>query len=364
MTQMAASAESSASELKTISPPSDATAPQRTAFEALLRFCAGQDIGITSQVLSGYAGTGKTWLAAHLIQATCAMGLDVAVCAPTHKAVAVLSAKLEEFGDAPARTATVHALLGLRLKEGSDGEMLLELDRFDKGKYFEDYDVVFVDEASMVGPSLLRYIEQFQGAGKPRVLYIGDPGQLAPVEDKPHRRNDAQMDLDIDERGRELPVFDLTAPRHDLTEIVRQKATGRPHPIVEFAQEIRRYIEVEVDGVFHPEAVREYVTARADVFGGAVRMAGVNAMSEGATALQLRRPEKDIRVVAWRNRVVDEHNRFIHNGLVSRYNAGPTAGSASSTPFWTGETLVAREALYGFPLNIEMHLAELESAAK
>ena len=345
---------------KAMSPPADATVPQRAAFDGLLRFCAGQDIGITSQVLSGYAGTGKTWLAAHLVRAACAMGLSVAVCAPTHKAVAVLSTKLEEFGDAQPRIATVHALLGLKLREGSEGKMLLELDRFDKGTYFEDYDIVFIDEASMVGPSLLRYIAQFQGAGKPRVLYIGDPGQLAPVEDTPLQRNDGQMDLDVDDRGRELPVFDLAIPRHNLTEIVRQKATGRPHPIVQFAQEIRRYIEGEVGGVFHPEAVQEYVTAHADVFGGAVRMAGADAMSEGATALRLRRPEKDIRVVAWRNRVVDQHNRVIHHGLASRYNPSLADGPSSSAPFWSGETLVAREALYGFPINIEMHLAEDE----
>ena len=124
-------------------------------------------------VLEGWAGCGKTWLVASLLEE-----LDVgpvAVAAPTHKAVQILRGFLERFGvkvfrdegmafgrrrRAMATTdrvdcKTLHSLLGLRLTERDDGT---HETRPDGVATIRDYAVVVIDEASMVGADLARRV--------------------------------------------------------------------------------------------------------------------------------------------------------------------------------------------------------------
>jgi hypothetical protein len=339
--------------------PEGATADQRDAFTNLLRFIKGGGNSPQSIVLSGYAGTGKTWLLVQLIAAV--TGLRVAVCAPTHKAVAVITAKLvESQPSGKIWSGTLHALLGLRLREDRDGGMQLDLDRQDKGTYFEDYDLVVIDEASMVGTQLLSHISEFQRCGRrPCVLYVGDPGQLLPVEPENSENDIGPLfsQAGAPKKLRAPPVFETVAEHHALTEIVRQKSTGKPHPIAVFAQEIRRYIEGMATGVFTPFLAREFISAHADAMGRAVLTAPFERIAAGAVTLRTRFPSKDIRVVAWRNQVVDRHNAFIHRELAPLFEADGDfleartrleAKARLEAPFWPGETLVAREAMYGF----------------
>ena len=332
--------------------PKGSTLSQRRAYLALHAFCLTPSETSGLQVLSGYAGTGKTWLAVHLIEAACASGLRVAVCAPTHKAVSVITAKLNRIARTKVWSGTLHALLGLKLRETHEGVMRITLDRHPKTLYFEAYDLVFVDESSMVGPDLLAYIERFVRGARTRVLYIGDPGQLLPVEER-LTTDDPQQGLVLGEQGALTPpVFTYTATRHDLTEIVRQKSTGRPHPIIQLAGEIRRYIEGEASGIFDPETIGRYLAEhRRDLPG--VHLARACHAAEGAVTLRRRRPAKDIRVIAWRNRVVDERNRFIHRGLSTLYG-GDDKKAFDGAPFWPGETLIARETLYAFRCEARM----------
>ena len=342
--------------------PEESTADQRAAFAELVRFIQGRGDSSQPRVLSGYAGTGKTWLIVQLIMA--ATNQRVAVCAPTHKAVAVIAAKLAEVTNATQSgsgsrkiwSGTLHALLGLRLREDRDGGMQLDLDRQDKGTYFEDYDLVVIDEASMVGTQLLSYIAQFQHSGRrPRVLYVGDPGQLLPVEPEMAAEDLGPLFAQTDEpvKHRTPPVFETVKEQHALTEIVRQKSTGKPHPIAVFAQEIRRYIDGSATGVFTPGMVREFISAHADEMGRNVLTAPVDRLASGAVTLRTRFPSKDIRVVAWRNQVVDRHNAFIHRELAPLFKAEKHLLEA---PFWPGETLVAREAMYGFKPAVRAHM--------
>ncbi len=326
--------------------PKGATLSQRRAFLALHAFCLDPAEAPGLRVLSGYAGTGKTWLAGHLIEAACAHGLRVAVCAPTHKAVSVMTTKLARPARAKVWSGTLHALLGLKLRETHEGVMRVTLDRHPKTLYFESYDLVFIDESSMVGPELLSYIQRFAQGARTRVVYIGDPGQLLPVEERT-QATDPQQGLALaDPADHEPPVFTQGSPRHDLVEVVRQKSTGRPHPVIQFAGEIRRYIEGETDGVFDADAIRRYVAEHATEMRG-VHLARAVHAADGAVSLRRRRPAKDIRVIAWRNRVVDERNRFIHRGLAALYGHGDQ-NPQDAAPFWPGETLIARETVYAF----------------
>lgn len=153
--------------------------------------------------LAGYAGTGKTTLLQHLINT---IGRPFLCCAPTGKAASVLRGKI------PGLTVkTVHQLL-----YQPQGESLRELDRLEKElddaranekptadiflaikeekERLSREDVrftpkpspellpgklVIVDEASMVSRKMM---EDFEGTGC-KVLFVGDEGQLPPVND-------------------------------------------------------------------------------------------------------------------------------------------------------------------------------------
>lgn len=68
-------------------------------------------------VLSGYAGTGKTFLSMVFLAAAEARGLCWTAVAPTHKAVGVLRGYLERAGLRPTwHPSTLHRLLRLKLR--------------------------------------------------------------------------------------------------------------------------------------------------------------------------------------------------------------------------------------------------------
>lgn len=367
---------SSTTDPNTLSFPKEANGEQRMIYAALMAFLrANNDIfdaeDAQFRILSGYAGTGKTWLLVQWVLEA-AKSHRVALCAPTHKAVSVISAKLAEQAeqDASYKTlvsdivlCTVHSLLGLRLREDSDGGMTLRIDRQDKRDYFEQFDLVVIDESSMLSPQLLKYIQDYQHEGRrPKVLFVGDPGQLLPVDDEVTDFDSNVISL-IDTARRKLaaPVFNIVETQHTLTEIVRQKSTGRIHPITLLAQEIRQYIEGDVPGIFSPQKVQAFIQHHSESLQKLVVTAPVHTLSQGAVTLRHRFPEKDIRVIAWRNAVVDQHNAFIHRELASHYlkaeetetgNENETEGSLFvdhvSAPFWNGEMIISRAAMIGF----------------
>jgi exodeoxyribonuclease-5 len=114
------------------------------------------------QVVSGYAGTGKSTLIRHLSQ----LLPNFAVCAFTGKAANVLRMK-----GIPAKT--IHSLIYDANKDG-DGKFYFSL----TGSL--DFDGIIVDESSMVSEYLYRDLKSF---GKP-IVFVGDHGQLEPIGDK------------------------------------------------------------------------------------------------------------------------------------------------------------------------------------
>ena len=75
-------------------------------------------------VLSGYAGSGKTFLSMRMLRIVEDMGLCWTVVAPTHKAVGVLREALHLEGLRPTWfPSTIHRLLRLKLKRKGDLEV-------------------------------------------------------------------------------------------------------------------------------------------------------------------------------------------------------------------------------------------------
>jgi exodeoxyribonuclease V alpha subunit len=137
-------------------------------------------------IVAGGPGTGKTTTVARLLavlQDLAGGGLKVALAAPTGKAAARLTeAVTAATGRLPAEDAervgvltasTLHRLLGSR--------------RAERTRFWHDrdnrlpYDVVVVDEASMVSLTLMsRLVDALRPTA--RLLLVGDPNQLSSVE--------------------------------------------------------------------------------------------------------------------------------------------------------------------------------------
>ena len=143
-------------------------------------------------VLAGGPGTGKTTTVARIVallaEQAAAIGASpplVALAAPTGKAAARLEESVhDEARDLPVGEATrswllelhastLHRLLGWR----PDSQSRFRHDRTHRLAY----DVVIVDETSMVSLSLMaRLVEAVRPDA--RLILVGDPGQLASIE--------------------------------------------------------------------------------------------------------------------------------------------------------------------------------------
>ncbi len=157
--------------------------------------------GEQSFVLGGYAGTGKTSIIHKVIE-----GENAVVCAtPTGKAAAVLQSKLDGTG---IEVGTLHSLLYKPINVTEEMVILAEeevkllkaagmdttlaqkrverlIKKLEQGAcefgMREDPDykpLVIVDEASMVGDKIEADLRNIAA----KILFVGDPGQLPPVE--------------------------------------------------------------------------------------------------------------------------------------------------------------------------------------
>lgn len=134
--------------------------------------------------LSGAAGTGKTTTMVGLVAAATVSGYNVAVAAPTHKAANVLTEKLEEWevlGYTLPKATTIHSLL--RLKPKKTKENVAEAFDQTGRPPVSMYDIIIVDECSMVGVELYNYIIKAQELFNGLLLFTGDPNQLPPVNE-------------------------------------------------------------------------------------------------------------------------------------------------------------------------------------
>ncbi len=145
---------------------------QFAAYEAALRHAI--------VVISGGAGTGKTHTLARLARTFDEAGLKVALCSPTGKAAKRIEESLRSQ-DIDLNAKTIHRLLesnGLQFQRESLSSP--SLDR--EGKVRDPaYDIVIVDEVSMVDVPLMSELLRRIDFDKTRLILVGDHNQLPPV---------------------------------------------------------------------------------------------------------------------------------------------------------------------------------------
>jgi exodeoxyribonuclease V alpha subunit len=157
-------------------------------------------------VISGGPGTGKTTVVLRLLQSLQKQQQNcrIALAAPTGKAAARLQQATSQSGEAVIQAKTLHRLLGIT----SDN---------DQGRFNQDktlpYDIIIVDEASMIDISLMAKLFQAMSA-KTRLVLLGDSQQLASVESGAVLANLCQQEMqfgdDFIEKAQSLIGADLS----------------------------------------------------------------------------------------------------------------------------------------------------------
>ena len=171
-------------------------------------------------LLTGYSGTGKSFLVTKIIEEIIFKnkGIRIAITAPTNKAVRVLK-NLSSICETHNQVEfnTLHSLLGLKRVITVDGKE--EFKSEFGGGNIDEFDIVLVDEVSMLDNSLYAMLLNKAQFNKIMLLFIGDRGQIPPVN------------------GGESVLFNANLENSfNLTKIIRQ-AGG--NPIIQMAQKIR-----------------------------------------------------------------------------------------------------------------------------
>jgi len=179
-------------------------------------------------LITGKAGTGKSYLSATLINHFINENTKVQCTALTHKALAEIKNKIEAVGvntDDLNGLSTVHSYF--RIKPVINYKTGLEEFKADKSNSIKPKkcDVLFIDEVSMLSKELWNIILKQQYLYK-HIILIGDEYQIPSVN------SDEKFNLFQDRNIR----------KYKLTQIVRQ-AEG--NPIIELASEIVDKIEAK-----------------------------------------------------------------------------------------------------------------------
>ena len=164
------------------------TDDQKAALKYIKAFIEGPN---REMILRGAAGTGKTSivnvLLAEIDQAKKRGKFFDYICtATTNKAVEVIARNTGREYD-----RTIYSLVGLTVKDDDDKGERIVREPGSESK-LKNYDLIVVDEASMLPRQVIAEIESdLTTHSRPKVLYIGDPCQLPPVQDKKYGFNES-----------------------------------------------------------------------------------------------------------------------------------------------------------------------------
>lgn len=232
-------------------------------------------------VLRGYAGTGKSYSITLLAKAGLIAPSRICFTAPTNKAVKVLRNYLDAAGLHGCRTATVYSLLGLSLQ--ANGEVK-EITKPEEPVDLSAYDLIVLDETSMVNRFLMSAIEDAYADWRVPFLFMGDPAQLPPVGEIT------------------TPVWKLPLGS-ELTQVMRYG-----NSMLDLATSIRKVVDSPFPSIkieTSPPVFRHTKPQWQDQI-----LANLELFRSG-----------DAKVIAWRNVTVDAHNLFIRRALFGAQEA-------------------------------------------
>lgn len=306
-------------------------------------------------VLRGYAGTGKTFTLQRILHSLREHhpGIKIAICAPTHKAVHVIQEMAREAGLKNACVSTLHSLLRVAPSRNYDehGRQKLEmLWNNSQEPYYGEFDLVCIDEASMVGDQLMEFINlqnnskwrgTYRSTLKERLwskygeycshkdwfqealrrieeirdvtptLFLGDPAQLPPIEEGKIQTPDEDLE--------QSPVFNLPEGI-ELTQVMRYDGE-----ILNYATELRKDIKAEKPPTLKAGS-NISVYYNKDDWQAKLIEAFQYADSDDPYA---------VKALAWTNKRVKEINDRVRDAIFQ-----------VDDPFVPGERLTARDSIF------------------
>lgn len=166
-------------------------------------------------LLAGSAGTGKSTLISQILSGPDFKTKKIVFSATTNKAVSILQKmcldKQDVYEDMDIVFLTIHKLLKIKRKINKDGEELFQTDidteskKITQAKSIFNYDIIVIDESSMISLDIMRSLQKIIFKMKGKVIFLGDKAQLPPVNET------------------ESIVFSNEIPNFELKEIMRYK---------------------------------------------------------------------------------------------------------------------------------------------
>jgi len=270
----------------------------------------------------GGAGFGKTYTIVDLIK-DIPVHKSIGLTAPTHKAVKVLRNMCQrEKIEGRVDIRTIHSALGLKLvKKG--GEEVITRDTHTPER---TYDVLMIDEGSMLGDDITSYIIDSESGC---VIFIGDEYQISPVDAEP---------------GEISPVFTQVERQSELDEVVRCSVDN---PIIKLATKFRK---CQDDVREHFEYNFPTILHDVDSDGNGVH---VLHMSEFVQSMVSRFASKEFiadvdycRCITYTNKQAIEVNLGVRRGL----------HGADVPDYISGEVIVAQEGTEDFQNSEEFRI--------
>ena len=263
---------------------------QQHALEFIMEFI--DDPARRQMLLYGAAGTGKTSLINVLLDELDRRPEDQApkyICtAPTNKAVEVIA---ERTGRDYRQT--IYSIMGLVLIDYNDQKPKLKKERDGS---LDRYELLIVDEASMVSLQLLNEIQrQLQLCTAVKVIYVGDRCQIPPVEDA----NNGMMESIIFQ----LPI------KVELTKVMR---TADENPILGVVTKMRENMKSPVDLFEHKTAVAE---SGIGIWFEQYEKAFMNQMISYFVSDEYKQNTNYALAVAWTNAAVDAINTRVRKAI-------------------------------------------------
>lgn len=163
-------------------------------------------------LIEGAAGTGKTFMINELIKHFTG---KIVCSAPTHKALKVLSGKINK--NSHIQFTTIQAALKLKRYINSDGTIYFKPSNNSKDKPLQNIKYLIIDECSMLDKTIVTILEEILNSKSLTLIVVGDRKQINPI-------NESISD-----------IFRMNYPIVTLTEIIRQKSTN---PIIELSQDL------------------------------------------------------------------------------------------------------------------------------
>lgn len=165
-------------------------------------------------LLAGSAGTGKSTLISHILSEPNFKHKKIAFSATTNKAVSILHKMCAEKYDTDNMDLvflTIHKLLKIKRIINKNGSELYqtsldsESKSLTKAKSIFNYDIIIIDESSMITYDIMKNITKISPKMKGKIIFMGDKAQLPPV-------NETQS-----------LIFSQDMPKFELKEIMRYR---------------------------------------------------------------------------------------------------------------------------------------------